>query len=371
MEIRFVQSGEEAACNDFHNRLHQDHRQISHWRWEFVENGFDRPPIPFVLAKDGDRIVGTQAFIPIRMIDRDGVFFTAKSEATLVDPDYRGQQLFEKMYDLLFQYAEEEQLAYIWGFTPAIKAFTRLQFDTPGETAQIYLPFSSRSVTSMSKKIAGAESGGMPGGLKRFAIRGGAAIASTLSALRLSLTSRSLSPGITIRAMETPDPQAGACCERFIKQFGGTTIYRDASYLEWRLFRNPFVRSVVKGIYEGETLLGWVAYTLGDDGMGYLVDLLVACDPARHQPSKLVRLLLREAIIGTRSMGATGIRGWQVNQHPFDQLVLRESRKVGFYHVKRGHFAVIRSSSAGKGRTGNQNFNDWYISRIFTEGVLS
>jgi GNAT superfamily N-acetyltransferase len=371
VEIRLVQPGEEAACNDFHNRLHHDHRLISHWRWEYVENGFDRPPIPFALAKDGDRIVGTQAFIPIRMIDRDGIFWTAKSEATLVDPDYRGQQLFEKMYDQLFQYAEEKQLAYIWGFTPAIKAFTRLQFETPGETAQIYLPFSSRSIATMTKKISGADSGGMQSGLKRFAIRGGASVASALSALRLSLVSRSLPPGTSIRTMETPDPQAGECCNRFIQQFGGTTIYRDAAYMQWRLFNNPFVRSIVKGIYDGETLLGWVAYTLGDDGMGYLVDIIVASDSTRHQSGRLVRLLLREAIIGTRNMGATGIRGWQVNRHPFDQLLLRESRKVGFYHVKRGHFAVIRSSSAGKGRTGNQNFNDWYISRIFTEGVLS
>ena len=171
--------------------------------------------------------------------------------------------------------------------------------------------------------------------------------------------------------MNEPDGQAGSLCERFIDQWGGNTIYRDNRYLRWRLFDNPYVKSVVKGIYEGDTLLGWAAYTLGDDGLGYLVDIFVSCDLSRYHPSKLIRPLLLEAILGTRNMGATGIRGWRVNQHPFDRLVCREARSIGFYHIKRGHSVVLFTCPTGRSRPDGGKFDDWFVSRIYTEGVLS
>ncbi len=359
------------GCNDLHNRIYQENRTLAQFRWEFVENTYGQSAYPFAFARDGRNIVGTQAFIPIQMIDRDGVFWTAKSEATLVDPAFRGQQLFEKMYDLLFKYADEHQFASIWGFTPAIKAFTKLGFDVPTVTEQIFLPFSSRSIGPMLEKAKGASSSSLKDHLKKLILRGGAATAGAVSAGKLLMTSKSLPEGVSIRVMEQPDQQAGDCCRRFVAQWGGTTIYRDAAYLRWRLYDNPYVRSVVKGMYDGTTLLGWVAYTLGDDGLGYLVDIILACDTDRHDPARLVRLLLIEAILGTRDMGASGIRGWHVNAHPFDKLLLRESRKVGFYHVKRGHYVVLRTCKAGEGRASLNNFDDWYVSRIFTEGVLS
>jgi hypothetical protein len=371
LDICLVRSGDEAACNDFHNRIHGEHRSMSQWRWEFMDNTFDRTPIPFVCAKDGDRIVGTQAFIPIRMIDREGVFWTAKSEATLVDPDYRGQHIFEKMYEVLFHYAEEHEFAYIWGFTPAIKAFTRLQFEIPGETQQLYLPYSARSVTPMIRKLPSSGPGDTRDRLKAAALGVVTTAARILSSTRFALTRHAPPSGLDIRIMEEPDERAGALCDRFINQWGGTTIYRDSQYLRWRLFENPYVKSVVKGIYDGDDLLGWVAFTLGDDGLGYLVDILASCDPSRYPPGRLVRSLLLEAILGTRNMGATGLRGWRVNQHPFDRMVCREARKVGFYHIKRGHSVVLFTCPAGRGRPGGGKFDDWFVSRIYTEGVLS
>jgi len=344
---------------------------MSQWRWEFADNTYGQTPIPFAFAKVDDKIVGTQAFIPIRMIDRDGVYWTAKSEATLVDPDYRGQRLFEKMYELLFRYAEEHEFSYVWGFTPAIKAFTRLEFTVPGVTQQLFMPFSSRSVTAMLGKLPRDRPGGARDRIKAATLRAGITAARMASAVSIALTSRKLPSGLEIRTMQEPDAQAGNCCKRFIEQWGGTTIYRDSNYLRWRLFENPYVKSVVRAIYEGDELLGWTAYTLGDDGLGYLVDMLISCDESRYKPSSLIRILLLEAVLGTRNMGATGIRGWRVNQHPFDRLVCREARKVGFYHIKRGHSVVLYNCPAQRVRAGYGKFDDWYISRIYTEGVLS
>jgi len=368
--IDLVHPSDHAACNEFHNRIHHDRRSMTQWRWEFVDNTHLQIPIPFVCAKDGDRVVGTQAFIPIRMIDRDGVYWTAKSEETLVDPEYRGQQVFEKMYDLLFRYAEDHQFAFIWGFTPAVKAFTRLQFATPGVTHQLFLPFSPRSAAPMIRKLSSGqtEKGGR---LRAAAMRTAIAAARVLSSVKITLGRRRLPDGLIIRTMDEPDDQAGLLCECFVKQWGGNTIYRDSRYLRWRLLENPYVRSIVRAIYEGDRLLGWVAFTLGDDGVGYLVDLLVSCDPSRWNPGILVKSLLVDAVFSTKNMGATGLRGWSVNQHPFDRLVRSEARKIGFYHIRRGHSVVLYICSAGRNRSSSANFDEWFVSRIYTEGVLS
>ncbi len=361
MEIRLIADGEERLCNDFRNRIYGEHHTLSQWRWEFAQNTYDKKPIPYAVIEDGGSVVGTQAFIPTRMIDRDGVYWTAKSEATLLAPEYRGKHLFEKMYDLLFRYAEEHDFACIWGFTAAVKALAPLGFIFPSKTEQIFMPFTTRSVTSMM----GRDARGVKIGLARTA----AAVAQTFSAVKMAGRRKHLPDGVEIRTMAHADEQAGDLCRRFIDKYGGTTVYRDAQYLQWRLFDNPYARSIVKGAYRDDVLEGWAAYTLADDGMGYLVDMMAACDDDRNMED-ILRALLIESAVGARNMGASGIRGWQVNDHPFDKLVGRIAKTVGFYHIRRGFSFVLYNCPASETRPDHTDGQDWYISRIFTEGVL-
>ncbi len=370
MEIRLIAPGEEELCNQFQNRIYGKERSLEQWHWDFVANNYDRTPIPYAVVSDGGRIAGTQAFIPIRMIDSDGVYWTAKSEETLVDPDYRGQKLFEKMYAVLFDYAREHEFAWIWGFTPATKAFVRLDFTVPDRTEQLFMPFSSRSIPVMMAKSLGGKKPRPVHRLKIAAARTGCLAAQALSSIKASSGRKRAIADIDIRTMEKADEQTGDLCRRFIANFGGTTIYRDAKYLEWRLYNNPYCGSVVRALYKDDKLLGYVAFALGDDGMGYLVDLLVPGDDTRYATEDLVRMLLLEAVYGTRNMGATGIRGWRVNNHPFDKLIGRIAGQIGFYHIRRGYDVVLYNCEAGQKRAVHGEFDQWYVSRIFTEGVL-
>ncbi|MDD4051607.1 MAG: GNAT family N-acetyltransferase, partial [candidate division Zixibacteria bacterium] len=255
MEIRLIAAGEEEICNAFHNQFHHQNRTVSQWRWEFASNSPSGAPIPYAVVNDGGKIVGTQAFIPIRMVDRRGIYWTAKSEETLVDPNYRGQGLFEKMYALLFKYAEEQNLTHIWGFSAAIKAFTRLGFTVPGVTQQLFIPFSTRSVAAVLAGEHGDDAEGGRSGMKTHALRMGGIAARMISAVRVGMTSRQVPAGLRIQTMDEPHPQCGDLCQRFIEQWGGTTIYRDADYMRWRLFENPYVRGIVRGIHDGDRLL--------------------------------------------------------------------------------------------------------------------
>lgn len=370
MEVRLISEGEEKLCNHFHNRIYKKNRTIKQWKWDFTLNNYDNIPTPYAVVEDSGNIVGTQALIPIRMIDKDGIFWTAKSEETLVDPAYRGKQLFEKMYALLFDYAKEHEFAYIWGFTPAIKAFVRLNFTIPGKTEQIFMPFSSRSIPLMMSKSMYGKKESVIDKFKISVIRSGSVLAQTLSSFKVASSKKKASNDFDIQTMNRPDEQTTELCQRFIKKWGGTTIYRDVKYLQWRLFENPYIKSIVRALYKKNELLGWTAFALGDDGMGYLVDLVIAGDDSRYGVEDLIRALLLEAVIGTRNMGATGIRGWRVNNHPFDTLVKRVAKDIGFYHIKRGNAVVLFNCEAGMKRPSCNNFDGWFVSRIFTEGVL-
>ena len=51
-------------------------------------------------GSENNKIVGIQCAIPLEFTDVKGnVQLSAKSEDTLVDPAYRGQKIFERMYD--------------------------------------------------------------------------------------------------------------------------------------------------------------------------------------------------------------------------------------------------------------------------------
>jgi GNAT superfamily N-acetyltransferase len=371
MLIRFINPDEAAACNDFHNRIFGETRSLQQWRWGFLPHGFSADTIPFVAVDDNGKIVGTQAFIPIRMIDNGGVFWTVKSEETLVDPEYRGRQLFEKMYGLLLEYLRDHGLHCIWGFTAATKAFIRLGFQAPAVTSQLFFPFSADAIArAIEGQLPGPEVR-PPSKMKAASYRTGGFLAGRYAALKFSLGSRThrfAGRSITLFTLERPPADAGDLCSRFIRKWGGTTIYRDADYLRWRLFDNPYVRSIFRAAYDGECLLGWIAYAMGDDGMGYIIDLFVTDEDDRVAKGA-VTLLLRDAVAALRRMGARGVRGWQVTSHPFDQLVSAAARRLGFYHVQRGYTAVLLINRRSERKESLAVIDSWYINRIFTEGV--
>lgn len=371
MKIRLITADEANTCNDFHNRIWKDRRTVEQWRWDFLPDQHGTAELPFAVADDDGRIVGTQAFIPIRMIDRDGVFWTAKSEETLVDPEYRGQKLFDTMYGLLFEYARRHHFAYIWGFTAATKAFLKLGFSTPGRTSQLFFPFSVKSVDRLVRSGGNGESTA-----KLALYRLGCALARIVSSTRLTFQ-RSMVAGkgamkdVEIRSESGAPKGAGELCRRFVQVWGGTTIYRDADYLRWRIFDNPHVKGTMRTLYYRGQLLGWVIYGLGDDGVGYLIDLMAVPDDNKAiRVEDVVRLLLKESIVGTRNMGAVAIRGWHVNNHPFDAILLKSAKSIGFLHLARGHMVVLYHTEGAERQPPDDGFNDWFVTRIFTEGVL-
>lgn len=374
MEIRFAQQYDAEACNDFYNRVSHTNRTLAQWQWSFMQGGPQADTIPYVIAMDNGKIVGTQAFIPIRMIDQQGIFWTVKSEDTLVDPSYRGKKLFESMYEPLFGFLKRHGIHCIWGFTPATRAFERTGFTIPQSTSQIFFPFTGRALVTLIEKYAGFARPGIRHNARTEAVWAAGSMAGAYSAFRFrrcSAMTAGTPSNLEIRVLDSPPPQAGDLSERFIRLYKGTTIYRDAPYLQWRLFENPYVKALMLGAFVRGELVGWVAYALGDDGMGYLVDILVAPLPEPGQnPFGIARRLLVRAVDDLRKTGAHGVRGWHVTEHPFDAMILRVAKGLGFYHIRRGFAVVLYVNGKSDRRELLSSFHQWFVTRLYTEGVL-
>jgi GNAT superfamily N-acetyltransferase len=373
MKIRFISQDEAQACNDFHNRIYGENRSVDQWRWIFIPRSFASDKIPFVVVDDGGKIAGTQAFIPIRLIDQDGVFWTAKSEETLLLPEYRGQGCFGKMYAVMKEYMREQNLHCVWGFSPATRAFLKIGFQVPAVTTQLFLPFSSKAVTRIIEGQSLDAKKGLANHLKDGVYRTGCSLARVYSAMRFVRGQKRdvrlfESSGFYLKTLEKPPDDAGELTRRFVQQWGGITIYRDADYLRWRVFDNPFVRSIFRAAYANNQLLGWVAFTISDDSMGYIVDLMVATDD-RFKAEPVISLLLRDAVISLRNMGALGVRGWSVTHHPFDAMVSKVAGNLGFFHIKRGYSVVLLTNDDSDRKALLNQYDNWYVNRIFTEGV--
>lgn len=354
MIIDFLSDGDIDECNDFHNRAYGLNRTLGQWHWQFdLLLGGKRP---FVVAKEGGRIVGTQALMPITMLNESGNVLTAKSEETLVDPSMRGQGVFQKMYEPLMAYALEQGVKAVWGFTPARKAFEGIGFSVPDRTSQLVHPLSFRAAAAFGDAVGT--------GLRRRAISTVICAASLVSTARLALATNN-TRGVRFEILERPPAEADALCREFVQRWGGVTILRDQSYLQWRYYDNPVVRATLLGAYRGDTLIGWVAYSLDDASIGYIVDAIVLrVDDAQD----VLHALMLQAVLALRSAGAVAVRAWRLNAHPFDQLISKVALSLGFYLLRRGEPVVLYLSQGKNAGESLEVWDDWFVTRAYTQG---
>ncbi len=364
--IRFINVEDGNACNNFHNDYYGKDRTDTQWKWEFLHSGL--PEIPFVVAEKDNKILGTLAQIPIRMIDQDGEFLTGKSEEALLAPDLRGKGIYPAMFEKIFAYMESRETLVVWGFTPAIKANLQAGFEAHISIGQLFFPMHADAVNVLLKNNTLSKV--KTKGFKILCGLAGVCSSASLCCTRLRMND-ALAQNICLKTLSTPPDECADLCRAFVRQWGGATILRDTEFLRWRIFENPHVRATVRAAYRDDRLLGWVAYSLDDNSVGHIVDIIAAS--SELSPSDMetvVAVLLRDAVVRLRKTGALGVRAWKVNSHPFDDLVARAARKVGFYFIPRGEWMVLHYLQGSAARPSLRAIDNWYINRIYTEGVL-
>ncbi|MEX2234773.1 MAG: GNAT family N-acetyltransferase [Cyclobacteriaceae bacterium] len=350
--VRRLLESEIGLANDFFNAVYKVSRSIDNFRWEFLHGPVG--PAVYVVAIDDSikthtKVVGIQAAIPLQFQNSNGeVVSTAKSEDTLVDPSYRGQKIFERMYELLFQECKKAGIDFIWGFTPAKKAFEKIGFEIPFQAHQalmVFRPLKAYSYLSslnpQNRFVDKVKIGGLTF-LSRFAsVLTGVVSTEQLTVKKVNLQSKN---------------------EMIKKTSQAPSVYflrMDDNYLEWRINKNPFGNQYENyHLFSGDKLIADVLVNFRPEGFGY-IEQMFFLDGISEKMKKDVL----HHVISTMKPKVNFIRALCFDTNDELRSQTRLLKRSGFVILKRGGHFVWRALGSRV-----LNPNDIFLTRLFTQG---
>ncbi|MCB0696259.1 MAG: hypothetical protein KDC07_02775 [Chitinophagaceae bacterium] len=102
---------------------------VETWRNEFFS---PYKPVSFVIQctdTEKNEMVGCEGYVDYKLMLNGEMVQTHRSERTLVNPNYRGQGMFNKLIEGCDELAIASHSHMSWGATAALKAFERVGFD--------------------------------------------------------------------------------------------------------------------------------------------------------------------------------------------------------------------------------------------------
>ncbi|HMI66165.1 MAG TPA: GNAT family N-acetyltransferase [Cyclobacteriaceae bacterium] len=363
IEITVLNDAEINLANDFFNSIYKSGRDEEKFLWEFRKS----PALPgiYIVAKDRQtgKVVGCQGAIPVDVITGKGeTVLTAKSEDTLVHPDYRGLNIFENMYKLLFDQSQKRGIQYIWGFTYAKKPFTKLGFDTPYIVSQSLMAFDilgaaryllryNRTKTLWSKT-------------KMLALCGFSKVVS----LKRNFSADSHLKGISHstlekRSMEDNNFLAGDILSGTPDHF---MIKQEVNYLRWRITDNPYHDEILNvGFYVESKKVAHVLLNHHEDGVWYLIQDLYSTSLTEIQKTAILVKAVN-ILKGRKKANLRLIRTWDFSHNAINKAEVAVRKKAGFTQIKHGAVFVWK----GLGGMPLLDPHHFILSRIASEGKI-
>lgn len=248
----------------FHNAVYGDNRKPEHWMWEYKGN--DPSLSVFTVIKDGERIVATQGMMPYYIKIQGERFLFAKSENTLLRPEYRGGPLFRDFYDYVVSRCQAKGMECIWGYTPAVKAFRRA-----GVRVYEDVMYDSISILSLKHVLARVRDNNVSAAKRVTKLLKTVALWAYSSILRR--THRISDTGFSVkehlaneRDLENLYLRLRTCYPSLIH------IDLDEKYLRWRVYGHPIFKYKTYFVYEGELLRAYAIVNIHNRDQAYLTD---------------------------------------------------------------------------------------------------
>ena len=117
----------------------------SNWNSEFF--GKDIQPSYVAICEENNVFAGCEGYIAYPLVYKGNLQLTHRSERTIVDGNFRGKGLFEKLIQTCDKWALKDDSAFSWGATAALKAFKRAGFKSyVGFRSYIFFPIKSNVV---------------------------------------------------------------------------------------------------------------------------------------------------------------------------------------------------------------------------------
>jgi GNAT superfamily N-acetyltransferase len=345
---RLLQERDIQQINDLYGRAYRANRSAGKFKWEFQQG--PAGPAIYVVAVDPetDRVIGTQCAIPLHVTNASGEkILTAKSEDTLVDPAYRGRNIFEKMYALLFDECRRAGIVAIWGFTYAIKPFKKLGFDIPFKCNFGLVVFDpGRAFNYLNSLKADRNL------FEKVKIAG----LVTLSRLKYVFRGSSSSKGYGIsKDLQTdlenlPPHQAGVFYLRL-----------DSKFLDWRLRTNPYPNSHLyySLINSSGKQVGSVVCSQSAE-VSYIMHLAFSREVPEGAKVNFINSVTRDLLTKTAVL-----RFWGFVHNETGKQEVALLKKSGFFFTNQGISFVWKKLDEGS----SLNAQDFSLSRMAAQGT--
>lgn len=348
--------------NEFHNSIYKDDRDVSKFVWEF--HNAPAGPAIYVIAKDVNtqKIVGTQCAIPIELVTGKGnKILTAKSEDTLVHPDYRGLNIFENMYNLLFDECKKAGIQTIWGFTAARKPFIRLGFETPYSHSQSLMVV---NILSSYSYLSGLNPKNTFFSLMKIS---GLCVLSKINSIKRIFISEKAFQGILLSEDKKLVNDNTFLIQSILDKFPDSfMIDQNSGFMTWRFTENPYPNKLFSISYsKGSEEIANLVFNHHKNGVWYLVQDLYSKNITQIQRvaifNKAIRLLL-----ASRNNKVKLVRTWDFSHNDYNRQEVAIRKKNGFIHLNRGIYFVWKDLT-GTNQLKSENF---ILSRIASQGVI-
>jgi len=352
--VRKLSPEELPLANVFFNRIYNSKRSFSDFEWEFV-HGPAGPAIYIgaidTAIKEETKIVGIQCAIPLKMLAPNGSeILTAKSEDTLVDPEYRGLGIFDKMYMLLFEECKELGVKYIWGFTPAYKPFVGVGFKLHFKSSQLLFvqnPLKAfRYLTQLNPKNRFID---------KFKIMG---LCMLSKALTIKAKFYNHKKKFTINSNADFELNIDPSSNNEL-----LNLHENSKFVHWRIIDNPYnsYRSIVFSNSANETVANVIVNNRTT--VGYIERMLFSKNLSDSEKRGILAhcFSVLEELKLPPLVRFLGFEGNEVNKSEITLL-----REIGFFKVNRGTWFIWKSL--------DENYNhqpeDVFLNRLFSQGVI-
>ncbi|PKN89348.1 MAG: hypothetical protein CVU51_00750 [Deltaproteobacteria bacterium HGW-Deltaproteobacteria-1] len=357
-DIRLYKEGEEIDIISFINQFTMIKHTYEGWLWEYTKNPIDKNLFA-IIRDDNNNLIATQALIPIFLTYRSKIILSAKSESTLVHPEYRGKNLFSRVYKLIFEILDD--ISCIWGFTGALKPFKNAGFEIAGHIQNTFTPlkffkalhFFSRRYVFKKLRFKNI-----------FYLLGFFCIGIIISIRNMIFNWIALHRRHEIEISECAQDEIDfdKYTDVFTKSMPEVvTIYRDCRLMSWWIFNNPYREHKIFGIKRNDVLLGYFI-TSYDDEMVILRDF-VMCEILNNEEGSYIGAWIMQYF---KSEGY-GILFNQIynNDNEYYNKYISPILKKGYVAFPNKLPVVFKSFSEKYNHLNNNKL--WYFTGLFAE----
>ena len=354
IEYRIALEEDYKNINDFRNRLYDSVRTMEEFYWEFHNCPYGKSI--YVIAVDNNKIIGTNCIIPIDLITADNkIIRSGKSEDTLVDPDYRGQKIFYKIYDFLFEKCKEQGFQVIWGFTSAKKPFSKLGFSIPFDHQQslmvnnVFQSYKFISSLNPKNKL-----------VAKFKIFG----LCTLSKLKtIGKLSNQISGYKVVIDEDIVDGVDKLIDSNLKKDNSLFAIRQNSEFQKWRIYQNPNYKKIhTYGFYnDSDELVALIVLNSNDAKIAYVIQSSFSNSLEDNEKVKILRFVSRKMF----NYGVSIIRSWHFDTNVINLNEKEVFNKASYTVLDRGVGFVWKELEEL-----NYKPEDFNLSRISTQGVI-